>query len=127
MGTRSTISIESSNGAVSTVYCHWDGYLSGVGRTLNRSYSSREQAEQLIAGGDMSSLYDELDRVEYYAADVDDISIQKCRTFNQYECTLGMADFDYVMRADGVWYVRAGGDFTPLADELYNEAAANPQ
>ena len=32
MGTRSTIALEFADGTVGQVYCHWDGYLSKIGR-----------------------------------------------------------------------------------------------
>ena len=38
MATRSAIGI-SHGGVIKSVYCHWDGYLAGVGRTLLESYS----------------------------------------------------------------------------------------
>jgi hypothetical protein len=56
MGTRSVIAIENDNGTVAGVYCHWDGYLAGVGHTLIDHYTDREQVRRLVAGGAMSSL-----------------------------------------------------------------------
>lgn len=35
---------------------HWDGYLTGVGKTLLENYVTNEQVATLIAGGDISSL-----------------------------------------------------------------------
>lgn len=56
MATRSTIGVLQSNGSVRSVYCHWDGYLNGVGAVLKKHYTTLEQANALVAGGDMSSL-----------------------------------------------------------------------
>jgi hypothetical protein len=36
MSTRSRIAIENQNGSVTSVYCHFDGYISGVGKTLEK-------------------------------------------------------------------------------------------
>jgi hypothetical protein len=129
MGTRSTISVEAANGMISTVYCHWDGYLKNNGRILNRSYTTLEQATALVSGGDMSSLEDDIDKVSYYAEEDERKSVQVCRNFKQFECSLGMGEYDYLMRADGVWYVKTHrvDEFVPLADELYNLAAATPE
>lgn len=55
MGTRSIIGVETVSG-VRAIYCHWDGYLSGVGQTLLEHYSSQGRVEQLIALGNLSSL-----------------------------------------------------------------------
>jgi len=129
MGTRSTISVETSTGLINTVYCHWDGYLENNGRILNRSYTTVGQAAGLVLGGDMSSLDDNVDKVSYYAEEGERKSIQVCNNFKQYCASLGMAEYDYLMRADGVWYVKYAGaqDFVPLADELYDLAAENPE
>lgn len=56
MGTRSTISALCKDGKYRTVYCHWDGYLTGNGRTLLQHYNSQEKVEALIALGAISSL-----------------------------------------------------------------------
>lgn len=59
MGTRSNIAIEDKETKVITVvYCHWDSYLEGVGAELLEQYDSLDKVEELIKGGDMSSLGD---------------------------------------------------------------------
>ncbi len=40
MATRSLIGVNLNNGITKTVYCHWDGYPSGVGQTLMENYTS---------------------------------------------------------------------------------------
>jgi hypothetical protein len=57
MATRSTIAVIHDNGTVSQIYCHWDGYLQGVGAELIKNYSTPELAEELISLGDISSLH----------------------------------------------------------------------
>jgi hypothetical protein len=56
MGTRSNIAVQRADGSWARIYCHWDGYLEGVGRTLFDHYTSQTQAEALVAPGDLSSL-----------------------------------------------------------------------
>jgi len=56
MGTRSRIGIELPDHSVVSVYCHWDGYPAGNGRTLVEHYQNREDVEELIDGGGISSL-----------------------------------------------------------------------
>jgi len=56
MATRSTISIERADGSISQIYCHWDGYLEGVGATLKAHYDTPEKIEALIALGAVSFL-----------------------------------------------------------------------
>jgi hypothetical protein len=56
MGTRSTIAIANTDGTVTGIYCHWDGYLSNNGRILQENYTTEEQVRELIQLGDLSSL-----------------------------------------------------------------------
>jgi len=56
MHTRSTISIQTSEDAIRTIYCHYDGYLSHVGAMLHTYYNTEEKANALIDLGDLSSL-----------------------------------------------------------------------
>ena len=54
MGTRSRIGIQLKDGSILSSYHHWDGYPEWLGRILTTHYNSREQAAELIDGGDMS-------------------------------------------------------------------------
>lgn len=57
MSTRSRIAIEDlETGKVRSVYCHFDGYPDGVGKTLVEHYRDRDKVEALIALGDLSVL-----------------------------------------------------------------------
>jgi hypothetical protein len=56
MGTRSRIGIEMPNHTVVSVYCHWDGYVEGNGKTLVEHYQNRDDVMELIDGGSMSCL-----------------------------------------------------------------------
>ena len=54
MATRSRIGIQLSDDSILSVYHHWDGYPSWLGRILRTHYNFRHQVEELIDGGDMS-------------------------------------------------------------------------
>lgn len=56
MGTRSTISMENTDGSVTGIYCHWDGYVSHNGQILFDHYNTPERVQELIALGNISSL-----------------------------------------------------------------------
>ena len=56
MGTRSRIGIEMPDHSVVSVYCHWNGYVEGNGKTLVQYYLNREDVQELIDGGSMSTL-----------------------------------------------------------------------
>jgi len=56
MATRGRIGIEMPDHSVVSVYCHWDNYPEGTGRTLVEHYQNREDVKELIDGGSMSHL-----------------------------------------------------------------------
>lgn len=56
MATRSKIGVQQPDGTIHSIYCHWDGYPDGVGKTLLNYYNTPTAREQLIALGDLSSL-----------------------------------------------------------------------
>jgi hypothetical protein len=56
MSTRSRIAIENQDGTVTSIYCHFDGYLSGVGKLLKEYYTTQPKVQALIELGDISSL-----------------------------------------------------------------------
>ena len=69
MATRSNIAIENQDGSVSAIYCHFDGYIDGVGKILQENYNTREEMEQLIALGDISSLGKTIEETVAYHRD----------------------------------------------------------
>lgn len=62
MGTRSAIIVKVGK-EYKGIYCHWDGYPTGnvgVGHLLHTVYNTQEQAEAIVALGDLSSLREKL-------------------------------------------------------------------
>jgi hypothetical protein len=65
MATRSRIAIENQDGTVDSIYCHFDGYVDSVGKTLFEHYD-QEKLERLLELGDISSLGEStIDTVAY--------------------------------------------------------------
>jgi hypothetical protein len=56
MATRSTIGVLNSDGSVTGVYCHWDGYPEYNGVLLMENYATEEKVRELIELGSISSL-----------------------------------------------------------------------
>ena len=54
MATRSRIGLQLADGAILSVYHHWDGYPQWLGVTLNHKFNTREKVAELIDGGDIS-------------------------------------------------------------------------
>jgi hypothetical protein len=59
MSTRSFIAKKVKGGVIG-VYCHFDGYPTGVGTTLKEHYTDPDKVDQLIALGALSYLEPEL-------------------------------------------------------------------
>lgn len=103
MATRSTIALEFADGSVSQVYCHWDGYLTGVGRELVEDYSDPFELRELIDGGDMSTIGDP------YTDRGEELVIRRYQHFDEYVAECQQEEYDYILRCvDGkaVWFVR---------------------
>ena len=60
MSTRCRIGIKNPDGTITSVYCHFDGYPDGVGKTLITHYTEETKVKELISFGDMSSLEKEV-------------------------------------------------------------------
>ena len=54
MATRSRIGLQLADGAILSVYHHWDGYPQWLGVTLKEKFNTREKVAELIDGGDIS-------------------------------------------------------------------------
>lgn len=63
MSTRSAIVLKMKGGTFAGIYCHNDGYPSGVGKTLLEHYKEPEKIRQLIELGDLSSLDERVEPV----------------------------------------------------------------
>lgn len=60
MSTRSRIGYVMKTGAIASVYCHSNGYIESVGRTLLNHYTNPRKIRALIKLGDLSSLHEKV-------------------------------------------------------------------
>ena len=82
MGTRSTIGVLNTDGSVTAVYCHWDGYPEHNGRVLTENYTTEEKVRELIGFGSISSL---------------GVKIGEQHPFSKFELKQEAPDFDELM------------------------------
>ena len=131
MGTRSTIALEFADGTVEQVYCHWDGYLDHNGAILVEHYSDPFKLRDLIDLGDLSSLRPNIgekhafSQFELRAEEVAGYKLltenmctfygrdrgetcpaRKYKNTDEYFDCSQQEEYDYILRTDGVWYVR---------------------
>ncbi len=125
MGTRSTIALEFADGSVSQVYCHFDGYLDGVGDDLVRGYSDPFELRELIDGGDMSCIGEPYtDRGESY----EDTKARRFQNFDEYVAECQQEEYDYILRnvnGKATWFVRCyatGSEWVTIKEARKMEA-----
>ena len=91
MSTRSRIAIENQNGSVTSIYCHFDGYIDSVGKTLFNHYD-QEKLEKLLELGDISSLGEStIDTVAYCRDRGEDL---KSQSFKEFEVVVSDHSLD---------------------------------
>ena len=127
MGTRSSIGCMMPNGEIEYVECRFDGYLSHVGRILVEHYNDLDKVLELLLGGDIVSLREDLEHTERESA----LGFDKIEDF--IDCEVKEADWmgDYLLNGEGeykylfikgMWYVVGGlyesDGVTPLMDPL---------
>lgn len=111
MGTRSRIGIQLSDDSILSVYHHWDGYPSWLGRILETHYNTREKVADLIDGGDMSTCWaDELwgkklpkgkYAPEYYSLRGEDCPPRLDKNLVEY--ISDGEEYAYIFNREGVW------------------------
>ena len=125
MATRSRIGIQLQDDSILSVYHHWDGYPTWLGRILNTHYNTKEKVSALIDGGDMSSCWN--DEVwgkklpqgeyapEYYSARGEDCPP---RYDNCVEDFLSNGEeYSYIFR-NGKWVCYNMNEFNAMPPEL---------
>lgn len=108
MATRSTIAVIRDDGTIRSVYCHFDGYLEGVGETLNNSYNSRKLAEQIVAHGSIKSLEKEIEQTVFFN-DEGEPRHQFFTNFDEYIENCKYKEFNYIFMK-GKWFVSEGDE-----------------
>jgi hypothetical protein len=124
MATRSRIAIENQDRTVTSIYCHFDGYISGNGEILQTLYTNRKKVEKLIALGDISVLGDDPEHTTAYHRDRSEDFNQN--THNNVEDFFDEAfgageEYAYLFTLDNRWLVCNGGPIAELQLALKGE------
>lgn len=86
------------------IYCHWDGYPSGVGKALVENFTDYDSVLNLVAGGDCSSINQ--DSVIHYAnRDGEDWDFIKPVQSDEIKVCGGLTEYAYIFDEDGLWKI----------------------
>jgi hypothetical protein len=137
MATRSTIALEYADGTVGQVYCHWDGYLDNNGKILLKHYQDPFKLRTLMDLGDLSSLrpevgvqhsFDDREAGEhqctFYGRDRGESGTEakSFKDFADYAENHQHEEYEYILRKDGLWYVKAyDRPYVLLAEAIADE------
>lgn len=108
MSTRCLVGLQKDE-EVTFIYCHHDGYLEGVGKTLMEHYGTEKKVEELLKSGDTSAIVDSMKKTKEYAyhdgSDAQTMKIKDFRSRIERDDIMGI-EFAYVM-TDGKWNVQS--------------------
>ena len=79
MSTRSMIAVQDADGACYAVYCHFDGYVSHMGKMLTHYFNSDEKAADLVNEGELRAIDISAENevvLEHFEADFDKREIE---------------------------------------------------
>ena len=123
MSTRSTITFKKADGTKTSIYCHYDGYIEGVGVTLQLAYNTADKVKALMSLGDLSSLgyYTEPKTSTHsFNAPENDVCVAYHRDRGEpFRQSHGVNDYNYTFdEKKGVWYVKYNRRNHLLLDEI---------
>lgn len=103
MSTHATITIKRIDGTTTSINCHYDGYIEGVGVILQLAYNTADKIEKLLELGDLSC-------IGYYTGN-DEIQPNICIAYHRdrgedFHQSGGRNEFNYTFNErEAVWYV----------------------
>jgi len=93
MSTRSHIGILKEDKTVFFVYCHFDGYPTGVGRILREYYDRPERVIKLLSLGNISSLSKTIESTFFYGRDGGEPNQEQIQeTYDEFLPSVGFED-----------------------------------
>jgi len=119
MSTNSNIAKKNSDGTITSIYCHWDGYPSNNGRILLDHYNNESKIDELLSLGSISSLaknvkpigkthsFDNKEPncvVAYHRDRGEDLEITVLANLKEFKSTKHSREYNYLWD-NGVWFV----------------------
>lgn len=112
MGTRSTISCMNADGTATSIYCHWDGYISHHGPILLNHYDTEEKVRALLELGFLSVLGEKIGKKHVFDAAPEGVCTAYGRDRGEADCAaytgpverIDSQEYNYLFK-NGKWYV----------------------
>lgn len=124
MATRSNIAVyDNENKTLTQVYCHYDGYIDGVGKTLLENYNSLKKAKKLVSFGSISSIKKTIKSSKFFNRDfmedmnflIKDLKVQNDE--DVFKLSEGSESYCYLW-FKGEWYTKDENEYKKLTDYL---------
>ena len=121
MSTRSNIAVRKSDGTIKVIYCHFDGYVEGVGQTLLEHYNEWSKADELTGLGDISALEPTIKETEarsYKKRGEKDVDARYYKNYDEYREDADTIWIEYIYIFDEIenaWFM-AFPEFVKLED-----------
>jgi len=130
MSTHAKIMLVDSDNIVTGIYCHFDGYLDGVGATLLKHYCDLDKVKDLIALGSISYLEKSIEcplghsfntpikgyTVAYHRDRGEDFCQSRGVIENGIIKNIAFEEYNYVyFESDSEWYLKSKDNLTLLS------------
>lgn len=127
MSTRSRIGVVRNDGTIDSIYCHFDGYVGGVGKELVLGFYNERLVNKLIDQGDASAVEASFnpevhptEKCVFYARDKqEDPSRVKARKHSNFRGFMNYwEEYNYLFK-DGLWWLCTNnGALVGLKEEI---------
>jgi hypothetical protein len=107
MSTRSFIGMVNRDLTITSVYCHWDGYVEYNGKMLLEHYDTPAKVRKLLHKGDFSSLQKNISDIQYYVDRGDEDTGAITQNLGDFiaMCKESWCEYFYILKTDGTWVV----------------------
>lgn len=112
MSTHCNIIVESLSGGVKGIYVHFDGYPHHMVRVLQQYYSTLQEAQELVALGDLSSCKGPKETIAYHRDRGEELHIETATSLKELlNSKFYPQEYCYLFR-DGKWWMNKHDDRT---------------
>jgi len=105
MSTRSAIGLVNDNGSITGIYCHYDGWLQGVGATLDTYYTDMSVILKVLHIGNLNQLMETPDQCMLHSNLRATYNTPQFKNIDDFERYFGVSDYYYLF-CNNTWLYR---------------------